>query len=148
MGCDTNTTIRWDISDGVLLVVHAPAAPDRHEWSAFVQECTATKGVGRALVVAPDAALDAVQRKEIGELVKVMGVSKVAVVTSSKTTQAIVTGLGWLTGVHRGFSPNQIEETTKFLGLGEARARELLARAQEMAAKLGNSSLAKRRAVG
>ena len=136
-----NRTMGWDVVQGVLLVVHARGAPDTKEWARFIQECRSLGKVECCLVVAPDAALNPVQRRDIAAVVSHMKTRKVAVVTTSRMARTIVTGLGWVTGIHRGFLPGDRQGAVTFLELDERRADAVLARADALADMLGRSIL-------
>jgi hypothetical protein len=92
----------------------------------------------RCLVVASDVPPNALQRKEIGDVVKRSGTEKVAVLTESRAAWAAVTGLGWITGVHKGFLPTQVPALLAFLDVPTGPGDRTLEAAAELAQQLGN----------
>jgi hypothetical protein len=110
----------------VFLIIHALGPPDADEWQAMLLAYQGLTGpLQGCLVISPDAQLTAVQRTQVGDAVKASRVPKVAVVTASQVARVMVTGLGWLTGVHKGFAPSQRREAMTFLGRGEADSEAL-----------------------
>jgi len=142
LGDGIGKTLAWEAVGKVLLVVHATRPPAREEWNKFLDECGSIRTVRGCLVLASDVQLDALQRKEIGNLVKRMGIERVAVITGSRVTQSVVTALGWLTGVHKGFLPHQIVDAMSFLKVDENDNTALLVRARSLAALLQNPLIA------
>ena len=134
-------TLRWKEIHGTLLIVHAPALPDTDEWAALMRAgLELGKGMRRCLVLA-DVMLSPRQRGEIADTTKAAGTEAVAVVTSSAVGRMIVTGLGWVTGIHKGFDPSDLDEALDFLKVAETDRRELLCAAHDFAGELGHTSL-------
>lgn len=134
-------TLAWEVVGEVLLAIHATEPPDRAEWTAFVTSCRELGEVPYCLALSPDAQLDAMQRREIGELVRHLKVRKIAVITQSRVAQALVTALGWLTGKHKSFLPHQQSQLVAFLELTPSAGNAILQRAAALAEQLGNPVL-------
>jgi hypothetical protein len=134
-------TLRWKELHGTLLIVHAPTLPDADEWAALMRAgLELGPGMRRCLVLA-DIMLSPRQRGEIADTTKAAGTEAVAVVTNSPVGRMIVTGLGWVTGIHKGFDTRDLDAALDFLKVLEADRPELLCTAHDFAAELGHTSL-------
>lgn len=65
----------------------------------------------------------------------------VAVVCFSRLTRAAVTGLGWMTRIHRAFAPTALRDVFEFLRSTPTERSELLRVARVFAAELGRADL-------
>jgi hypothetical protein len=95
----------------------------------------------RQVLVFADVELSPVQRKQVADSVAKAATRAVAVVCFSRLTRTVVTGLGWMTRIHRAFAPTALGDAFDFLGSTPTDRTELLRAAKTFAAELGHAKL-------
>ena len=134
-------TMNWKFVESTLLVVHGLTLPDAKEWDEFILESTGAGPKMRQVLVFADVELSPVQRKQIANLVAQAATRAVAVVCFSRLTRVVVTGLGWMTRIHRAFAPTALNDAFEFLRSTPTERAELLRAARAFAAELGHAEL-------
>ncbi len=134
-------TMNWTFVDDTLLCVHGLSPPDPKEWAAFIAESLSGSTKMRQVLVFADVGLSPVQRKEVADSVAKAGTKAVAVVCFSRLTRTVVTGLGWMTRIHRAFAPAALTDAFDFLQLTQKQRAELLRVAKEFARELNHGEL-------
>lgn len=134
-------TLGWKEVHGTLLIVHAQVDPDAEDWAGLMRAGAEMGSRMRRCLVISDVTLSARHRHEIADVTKAARTEAVAVVTSSAVGRMIVTGLGWVTGIHKGFDPHNLDAAFEFLKVTESDRRELLQAALAFADEFGHSAL-------
>lgn len=134
-------SLRFDIVDHVMLVVHADVEPSDSDWARLV----VVRNAGRArlrgtLVVAPPrASINAAQRADVAKFMKETG-SSIAVVTDSALIRGVAMAVGFLGVKVRAFAPNAITAALNFLAVPESRYATFVHRIEALKAQLNSAS--------
>lgn len=112
----TPDTLRFDVLDHVMLIVHANLAPDAEQWSRMMLvRGSPTSGVRDCLVVAPPrASLSVAQRADVVRLSKR---GSIAVLTESALVRGVSAAVGLLGVKVRAFDPRDLEKALTYLEL-------------------------------
>lgn len=113
----------------LLLVVHGSANPDTDEWRRYCEIARAVleaRGKLRTLVISEGSGPSAAQRTLYKDEVGPEGV-RVAVLTSSAVTRAVLTAMSWFNSEMRSFESDELAVALAFLGVEEPpRLRDVL----------------------
>src|SRR5262249_14070396 len=129
-------TMNWTSVEGTLLIVHGLVPPEPKEWDEFISESMTAGDKMRQVLVFADISLSPVQRKQVPDSVAKAGTRAVAVVCFSALGRTLVTGLGWMTRIHRAFAPAALDEAFEFLKSTPSQRAVLLHAAKEFATEL------------
>lgn len=132
-------TLRFDIVDHVMLIVHADVAPATDDWARMILvRSSATSGVRACLVVAPPrATLNAAQR---GDVVRFTKDGSIAVLTESALIRGVAAAVGLLGVQVRAFAPSEEERALNYLGLRQGRYPDALRRLALLKSQLAPSA--------
>ncbi|RYZ09815.1 MAG: hypothetical protein EOO73_02730 [Myxococcales bacterium] len=136
-------SLRFDIVDQVLLVVHADMPPSAHDWARLITVRDANRLRIRAtLVVAPPrASLSAQQRSDVVSFMKSTG-GGIAVLTDSALVRGVARALGLLGLRVRAYAPLEIASALDFCGVTEPRREDLRRRIAALQAQLAGMTKA------
>ena len=131
------------MGDDLMLFVCGDASPSDSEWQEYLrfmeglaQRSRASRTALKTLVFADDGGLNPKQRASVVEVLR--GVTtRTAVVSTSVLARNLITAFGWLNFAVRGFSPNHLDDVSKYLELPADRMREVMAAAAAMAPSIG-----------
>lgn len=136
-----NDSLRFDIVDHVLLIVHADVPPSDADWSRLILVRNASRERLRShLVIAPPrASLNANQRADVARFMKETGIS-IAVVTDSALVRGVARAIGFL-GVHlRAFTPGELTSALDFAIVPSSRHAEFTRRIGLMKSQLARTT--------
>jgi hypothetical protein len=121
---DRVETLRFDVIDHVMLIVHADIPPSQEDWARMMLVRNGTAGrVRNSLVIAPPrATINAAQRSDVVSFTKT---GSIAVVTSSALIRGIAAAVKLLGVQVRAFAPGEIAPALNYLGLAQARHGEV-----------------------
>jgi hypothetical protein len=136
------TTMRWQEVGTVMVTVHARRPPDEAEWREYMDVCAKMGERLVSVLVLADVALTPKQRRTAADIVRAAGTKGVAVISTSMITRHITTAVGWLTGVHKGFHPSEIDSALTFLGVAPVERPAVLETARKFARELRVDDLA------
>lgn len=134
-------TLRFDIVDHVLLVVHADVEPSDGDWARMVvvRNANRTKLRGTLVMAPPRASINAVQRADVAKFLKETG-SSIAVVTDSALIRGVAMAVGFLGVKVRAFAPNAVTSALNFLAVPESRHATFVHRVEALKAQLNSAS--------
>jgi len=120
-----------------MLIVHADVPPSDSDWARMVLVRNANRERIRSnLVVAPPrATINASQRADVAQFMKVTGTS-IAVVTDSALVRGIARAVGFLGVQVRAFTPAELTSALNFLIVPPSRHTEFARRIEQMKAQL------------
>lgn len=130
-------TLRFDLVDHVLVVVHADVAPDADDWRRLmlVRDANRTRIRGNLVIAPPRASINAAQRADVATFLKETG-SSIAVLTDSALIRGVALAVG-LAGVKvRAFQSNELNKALSYLVVPPSRHADLSARIDRMKAQL------------
>ncbi|MEO8904728.1 MAG: hypothetical protein ABI488_20095 [Polyangiaceae bacterium] len=136
----TADSLRFDIVDHVLLIVHADVPPDDADWARMVLVRNGSRDRIRGhLVIAPArATINATQRADVAKFLKETGMS-IAVVTNSALVRGVALAVGLL-GLHvRGFAPAELPSALTYLVVPPSRHEAMVRRIDALTAQLANA---------
>ena len=136
--------LRWKVIGETMLIVHTRKAPPAAEWDEYIAACWALGHHMQRCLVLADISLSPTQRTQVADVVKAAGTTLVVVVTTSAVARGAVTALGWMTGVHKAFSPRSFEAAVSALGVGPLERAALVEAGVALARELGVEHLAGR----
>src|SRR5688572_16846105 len=108
-------TFAYDFSEDIVVMVHAPVAPDDEDWALSLKDTrTYAQSIKGCLVVAGSVHLSPLQRDQLSET---LGDTRfnVAVLTSSAAARADAKLLRAQGHAHRTFGENEIEAALDYL---------------------------------
>ncbi len=135
------TSLRFDLVDHVLLVVHADMRPHPEDWERLLLVRDANRQKIRAtLVIAPPhASLDSAQRSSVAQFTKATG-GRIAVLTHSALVRGVARALGLLGLPVSAFSPPDILGALAFCGVPKSRHVDMLRRIEALEAHLSSAA--------
>jgi hypothetical protein len=136
-----NDSLRFDIVDHVLLIVHADVPPSDADWSRLLLVRNANRERLRShLVIAPPrASINASQRAEVARFMKETGMT-IAVVTDSALVRGVARAIGFLGVRLRAFAPGELTSALDFAIVPSSRHAEFRRRIELMKAQLTGST--------
>lgn len=134
-------SLRFDIIDQVMLIVHADVAPSESDWQRMLVVRNANRAKLRStLVVAPPrASINAVQRADVAKFMKETGTG-VAVLTDSALIRGVAMAVGFLGVKVRAFAPNALIAALNFLMVPESRHAIFVRRVEGLTTQLASSA--------
>lgn len=134
-------SLRFDIIDHVMVIVHADVPPSDSDWARLVVVRNASRPKLRScLVIAPPrASINAVQRADVAKFMKETG-SNVAVMTDSALIRGVAMAVGFLGVKVRAFAPGDLTAALNFLTVPTSRHATFLHRVQALKAQLGSAA--------
>lgn len=132
-------TLKWKFVGDTMLIVHAKEPPADADWAGLMRACAELGKRLRKCLVFAEVSLTPKQRKEIADVVSAARTQAVAVVTRSQITQHIITAIGWVTGIHKGFDPKNLDDALSFLGVSGSERHELLETARRFEDELAGA---------
>lgn len=122
-----------------LLVVHSASPPTEAEWDDYVASIRAHDVVRiRNLVFTDGGAPNSTQRKQVTEALNGRTVPA-AVVSPSNLVRGVVTALSWFNPKIKAFSPNELEQAIKYLGISGPDVPVLLAEMKRLRAQVAQA---------
>ncbi|HYP87000.1 MAG TPA: hypothetical protein VEQ59_02590 [Polyangiaceae bacterium] len=130
-------TLRFDIVDHVLVIVHADVPPADDDWRRLilVRNANRQKIRGNLVVAPPRASINAAQRADVAAFTRETGIV-IAVVTESALVRGVALAIGLLGVPVRGFAPLQLKSALDFLSVPSSRHAELLRTVEALRAQL------------
>jgi hypothetical protein len=122
-------SLRFDLVDHVMVIVHADMPPSDGDWSRMivVRNANREKIRGNLVVAPPRASINAAQRADVAQFMKETG-TRVAVITDSALIRGVARAVGFL-GLHvRAFSPAELASAFNYLAVPQSRHAEMLRR--------------------
>ena len=135
-----NDSLRFDIVDHVLLIVHADVPPTDADWSRLILVRNANRERLRShLVIAPPrASINASQRADVTRFMKETGIN-IAVVTDSALVRGVARAIGFLGVPLRAFAPGDLTRALDFVLVPTSRHADFARRIELMKAQLTGS---------
>lgn len=136
-----NDSLRFDIVDHVLLIVHADVPPSDADWARLIVVRNASRERLRShLVVAPPRAhINASQRADVSGFMKETGIT-IAVVTDSALVRGVARAIGLLGVPLRAFPPTELTQALNFVIVPPSRHAEFARRIELMKAQLAGNT--------
>lgn len=134
-------SLRFDIVDHVMLIVHADVPPSDADWARMTVVRNASRDRLRAnLVIAPPrASINASQRADVAQFMKETGIT-IAVVTDSALVRGVARAVAFLGVPVRAFTPSELTSALTFLMVPPSRHPEFARRIELMKAQLARSA--------
>jgi hypothetical protein len=134
-------SLRFDIIDHVMLIVHADVPPTDGDWArmAVVRNASRTKLRSTLVLAPPRASINAAQRADVAKFMKETGTS-VAVMTDSALIRGVAMAVGFLGVQVKAFGPNAITAALNFLVVPESRHSTFSRRIDALRAQLNSAA--------
>ena len=134
-------SLRFDIVDQVMLVVHADVAPSDGDWARLlvVRNANRTKLRSTLVIAPPRASINAAQRADVAKFMKETGTG-VAVLTDSALVRGVAMAVGFLGVKVRAFAPNALTAALDFLMIPESRHAIFIHRVEALRAQLASAA--------
>jgi hypothetical protein len=134
-------SLRFDIIDHVLVIVHADLPPDPHDWARMIVVRNANRLKVRSnLVIAPPrASINAAQRADVAEFMRDSGRS-IAVVTDSALIRGVAKAVGFLGVQVRAFAPSELPSALNYLVVPESRHAVFTRRVEGLQQQLSHAT--------
>ena len=138
-GAVSESTLRFDIVDHVLVIVHADVPPADQDWQRLVLVRNANKAKirGNLVIAPPRASINAAQRADVAAFMKDTGIS-IAVVTDSALIRGVALAVAFLGVQVRAFSPAQLDSALAFLVVPPSRQAEITRRVELLKGQLAS----------
>jgi hypothetical protein len=132
-------SLRFDIVDHVMLIVHADMAPADADWARMcvVRNANGRKLRGTLVVAPPRASINAAQRADVATFMRETGCS-VAVLTDSALIRGVARAVGFLGVNVRAFEPSEIAPALSYLLLPASKHAEVIRRVEGIKAQLAS----------
>jgi 2,3-bisphosphoglycerate-independent phosphoglycerate mutase len=133
-------SLRFDIVDHVMLIVHADVPPDDGDWARMVVVRNGNRDKIRSnLVIAPPrATINAGQRADVARFMKETGIS-IAVVTDSALIRGIARAVGFLGVQVRAYAPAELPSALNYLVVPQTRHDAIIRRIDALKAQLAHA---------
>lgn len=130
-------TLRFDLVDHLLVVVHADVAPDEDDWRRLmlVRDANRTRIRGNLVLAPPRATINAAQRADVATFMKETGAS-IAVLTDSALIRGVALAVGFVGVKVRAFQSNELTSALSYLAVPSSRHAELSGRIERMKSQL------------
>lgn len=134
-------SLRFDIVDQVMVVVHADVAPSDGDWARLlvVRNANRTKLRSTLVIAPPRASINAAQRADVVKFMKETGTG-VAVLTDSALVRGLAMAVGFLGVKVRAFAPNALTAALDFLMVPESRHAIFVHRVDALRAQLASAA--------
>lgn len=130
-------SLRFDIVDHVMVIVHADTPPSESDWSRLVvfRNANREKLRGNLVVAPPRASINAAQRADVAQFMKETGTS-VAVITDSALIRGVARAVGLLGLRVRAFAPSELASALSYLAVPQSRHADMLQRIEGLKTQL------------
>jgi hypothetical protein len=134
-------SLRFDIIDHVMLIVHADVPPSDGDWARMtvVRNASKTKLRSTLVLAPPRASINAAQRADVAKFMKETG-SSIAVMTDSALIRGVAMAVGFLGVQVKAFAPNAITAALNFLVVPESRHSIFIRRIEALRAQLNSAA--------
>jgi hypothetical protein len=134
-------SFRFDIVEHVLLIVHADMPPTDADWARMIVVRNAARDRVRSILVVapPRASINASQRADVAQFIKINGAS-IAVVTDSALIRGVARAVGFLGVQVRAFAPSELANALNYLVVPQSRHPDMARRIEGMKAHLTAST--------
>jgi hypothetical protein len=132
-------SLRFDLFEHILLIVHADMPPDADDWARMtvVRNANSRRLRGTLVVAPPRASINAAQRSDVATFMKTTG-SSIAVLTDSALIRGVARAVGFLGVNVRAFDPADIGAALTYLLLPEAKHPDVIRRVAALKAQLSS----------
>ena len=122
-------TLRFDLVDQILLVVHADVPPSEADWARLmvVRNANRHKIRGTLVVAPPRASINSAQRADVVEFMKQSGTA-IAVMTESVLIRGVARAVGFLGVKVQAFPLREVAQALDSLGVARSRQGEMMRR--------------------
>lgn len=133
-------SLRFDIVDHVLVIVHADIPPDPRDWARLitVRDANRQRIRGSLVVAPPRANINAQQRADVARFMKETGACT-AVMADSALIRGIAAAVGLLGLKVRAFRPSDLNGALDYLALRADKRVEIQRRIEVLSAQLDGS---------
>lgn len=133
-------SLRFDVVDHVMLIVHADMPPEDADWQRMVIVRNSNRAKIRgSLVIAPSrASIDAAQRADVAAFMKATGVP-IAVITDSALIRGVARAVGFLGVQVRAYPRTDMVSALNFLMISPSRHADVLRRIELLQAQLAGA---------
>jgi hypothetical protein len=133
-------SLRFDIVDHVLVVVHADVVPDVNDWARMitVRDANRLRIRGGLVVAPPRANINAQQRADVARFMKETGACT-AVMTDSALIRGVAAAVGLLGLKVRAFRPSDLNGALDYLNVPAGKRVEFQRRVAALSAQLDGS---------
>jgi hypothetical protein len=133
----SSDSLRFDIVDHVLLIVHADMPPADDDWARLVTVRNANRDrlQGNLVIAPPRASINAAQRADVAQYMRQSGTG-VAVVTESALIRGVARAIGFLGVQVRAFAPVELASALNFLLVPQSRHADMFRRIDVLKAHL------------
>ena len=140
MTADHPDSLRFDIVDHVLVIVHADVPPHASDWARMitVRDANRQRIRGGLVVAPPRANINAQQRADVARFMKETDAST-AVLTDSALIRGVAAAVGLLGLKVRAFRPSDLNGALDYLGVPPGKRVEIQRRVAVMSAQLDGS---------
>jgi hypothetical protein len=130
-------SLRFDIVDQVMVVVHADVVPSDADWARLmvVRNANRTKLRSTLVIAPPRASINAAQRADVVTFMKETGTG-VAVLTDSALVRGLAMAVGFVGVKVRAFAPNALTAALHFLMVPASRHATFSHRVEALRAQL------------
>ena len=134
-------SLRFDIVDQVMLIVHADVPPSDSDWTRLqvVRDANRAKLRSTLVIAPPRASINAAQRADVVKFMKETDTS-VAVLTDSALVRGLAMAVGFLGVKVRAFAPNALTAALNFLTVPESRHTIFIRRVDALRAQLASAA--------
>ncbi|HYD42420.1 MAG TPA: hypothetical protein VEB43_16445 [Anaeromyxobacter sp.] len=133
--------VAFAVRGDVLLAVFGEGTPEDAEWEAYLAAYqTIPAGQAKVISFTRGGGPNSSQRMRLQEILQGRA-QRCAVITRSRIARAIVSALAWFNPDVRAFAPERLDDALGFLDTPVAARAELLRRADELEAELGEGAV-------
>ena len=135
-------SLRFDIVDHVMIIVHADMPPRDADWTRMtvVRNASRDRLRGTLVVAPPRASINASQRADVAQFMKGTNIT-IAVVTDSALIRGVARAVAFLGVQVRAFTPSELTSALTFLIVPPSRHADFTRRIELMKNQLaGNVS--------
>ena len=139
----SSASLRFDLVDHVMLIVHADLPPTDEDWARMitVRNASTQKLRGILVVAPPRATINSAQRADVAKFMRETG-KTIAVLTESALIRGVARAVGLLGVQVRAFGLNELGNALNYLLVPVARHNELIRRVEGMQAQLSQPARA------
>ena len=134
-------SLRFDIVDHVMMIVHADMPPRDADWARMtvVRNASRDRLRGTLVIAPPRASINASQRADVAQFMKETNIT-VAVVTDSALIRGVARAVAFLGVQVRAFAPNELSSALTFLIVPPSRHADFTRRIELMKNQLAGTS--------
>lgn len=133
-------SLRFDVVDHVMLIVHADVPPEDADWQRMVtvRNSNRAKIRGSLVIAPPRASINAAQRADVAEFMKATGVP-IAVITDSALIRGVARAVGFLGVQVRAYPRTELVSAMNFLMVSPSRQADMLRRIEVLQSQLAGA---------